>query len=104
MLSRTVYKKRRGRRLLTAMALSLVAGLFAAGTVLAVHDRTSSSTDASIAVRSARTVCKFQKDWAKHGLVGRRPNRSPLTAVTATNGTFTNATFAETSGRARAVR
>jgi len=39
-LSRAVYKKRRGRRAITAVAaLGLIAGTFlAAGTALAVHD------------------------------------------------------------------
>src|SRR3954453_22301019 len=66
-LSRVVYKKQRGRRLLAALAtLSVVTGTFlAAGTVLAVHDEafqldgdTAATTQTNIPPNGPQTL-----DW-----------------------------------------
>jgi hypothetical protein len=65
-LSRTIYKKQRGRRLLTALATAgLVAGTFlAAGTVLAVHDLTF-QLDGDVSASTTTTVGSSTQtlDW-----------------------------------------
>ena len=103
MLSRTVYKQQRGRRLLTAMAgVSLVAGLFlASGTVLAVHDLDFQldgdvSTACPVAGDGPAALYVGPEGLGRHvQRVYERHDPDDLAehAIPDTNGTFTAATF-----------
>jgi hypothetical protein len=110
-LSRAIYKKQRGRRLLTALAtVSLVTGVFvASGTVFAVHDETFQldgdaieSTQTNVGLNGPQTV-----DWDSIFTAAGAPKASLPTGYkdagfqpdfkTATNGSFVtsdNSTYA----------
>lgn len=102
MLSRTVYKKRRGRRFLTGIAgMSLVAGLFlGAGTVLAVHDldfQLDGNTADTCPPSPDTGLCTTgQQDWNDVFAVttgGGSQSVASNTPITGTSGDFTAATF-----------
>jgi hypothetical protein len=99
-LSRTVYKKRRGRRFLTSIAgMSLVAGLFlGAGTVLAVHDldfQLDGNTAATCPTPTGLCTTS-QKDWNDLFTVASAAGTQTVTSnapISGASGAFTTATF-----------
>ena len=100
MLSRAIYRKQRGRRPLTALAVvTLVTGLFIfSGTAFAVHDLDFQlDGDVSVNCPAALPLCtSAQKDWTDMFTVATNATTQTIslnTPITTTHGTFTNATF-----------
>jgi hypothetical protein len=102
MLSRVVYKKRRGRRLMTALAtLTLVSATFiAAGTALAVHDLDfqldGNTADTCPPAPDTGLCASSQEDWNDLFAVGTAAGAQTVSStapVTGASGNFTTSTF-----------